>query len=254
MILALISCKWARVLRGHWLMLRWCRCFGGYPSSAWKFWTKKGLVTGGLYGSKVGKSKLKQSGIADKVKSELNPYLTGCRPYSIPPCEHHANGKLPPCNGSQETPKSQKRCKDGYPKSYLKDKHIGTCFSLIFSAVSHLVSVGYAPWFHLLQVNARTAPPSRSRSWLSCTTAVPWRQPSVYMQIFHTTRQVRMLKRLFLEPELNSCFDASCCCRCVPARDREDARGSHCQDVWMGRGEWNPILAGCKLLEWWLGR
>lgn len=31
-----------------------CRCFGGFPSAAWEFWAKKGLVTGGLYQSKVG--------------------------------------------------------------------------------------------------------------------------------------------------------------------------------------------------------
>eukprot|EP00066_Takifugu_rubripes_P006749 XP_003971767.1 PREDICTED: cathepsin B [Takifugu rubripes] len=77
-------------------------CSGGYPSSAWEFWTKKGLVTGGLCGSEV-----------------------GCRPYSIAPCEHHVNGTRPPCQGTQETPKCEKKCIDGYLTSYLKDKHFG---------------------------------------------------------------------------------------------------------------------------------
>ena len=30
------------------------RCSGGFLSPAWRFWTTKGLVSGGLYGSKVG--------------------------------------------------------------------------------------------------------------------------------------------------------------------------------------------------------
>ncbi|XP_029903112.1 cathepsin Bb [Myripristis murdjan] len=77
-------------------------CFGGYPFDAWQFWAKSGLVTGGLYGSK-----------------------SGCRPYSIPPCEHHVNGSRPPCQGEQETPKCEQQCLDGYPLSYQKDKHFG---------------------------------------------------------------------------------------------------------------------------------
>lgn len=201
MVLALIRCERSLPLRGHWLMLWWCRCLGGFPSSAWEFWTKKGLVTGGLYGSKVGKCKVKQSDAAVKVKSELDLSLTGCQPYSIPPCEHHVNGTLSPCNSTQETPKCKKKCINGYPKSYLEDKHFGTCvqpdficcFSPCFCCWCY-----FSPWFHLLQVNAHTAsPPSRNRSWRSCTRTVLWRQPSLYMQIFCTTRQVRMLKRLF---------------------------------------------------------
>ncbi|KAJ3606993.1 hypothetical protein NHX12_026508 [Muraenolepis orangiensis] len=76
-------------------------CMGGYPSAAWSFWTEKGLVTGGLYGSKV-----------------------GCRPYSIAPCQHHVNGSRPPCTEGA-TPKCVKQCIDGYPVPYLKDKNIG---------------------------------------------------------------------------------------------------------------------------------
>uniref|UniRef100_A0A669B2G7 Cathepsin B n=1 Tax=Oreochromis niloticus TaxID=8128 RepID=A0A669B2G7_ORENI len=76
-------------------------CYGGYSSAAWEFWAKKGLVTGGLYDSKV-----------------------GCLPYTIAPCEHHVNGSRPPC-GSSETPKCVQQCADGYSLSYEKDKHFG---------------------------------------------------------------------------------------------------------------------------------
>lgn len=77
-------------------------CFGGYPEAAWEFWAKKGLVTGGLYGTNV-----------------------GCQPYSIAPCEHHVNGTRPPCQGEQDTPKCTEQCIDGYSPSYQKDKHFG---------------------------------------------------------------------------------------------------------------------------------
>lgn len=36
-----------------------CSCYGGYPSAAWEFWAKNGLVTGGLYASKAGKCELR---------------------------------------------------------------------------------------------------------------------------------------------------------------------------------------------------
>ncbi|XP_053737600.1 cathepsin Bb isoform X1 [Synchiropus splendidus] len=77
-------------------------CFGGYPSAAWEFWTKKGLVTGGLYGSNK-----------------------GCRPYTIAPCEHHVNGTRPPCQGETDTPKCVEQCIGGYSPSYPKDKYFG---------------------------------------------------------------------------------------------------------------------------------
>nr|AKZ42344.1 cathepsin B preproprotein [Castor fiber] len=77
-------------------------CNGGYPSGAWNFWTKKGLVSGGLYNSHV-----------------------GCRPYSIPPCEHHVNGSRPQCTGEGDTPKCSKTCEPGYSPSYKEDKHFG---------------------------------------------------------------------------------------------------------------------------------
>nr|KAF6479584.1 cathepsin B [Molossus molossus] len=78
-------------------------CNGGFPSGAWNFWTKKGLVSGGLYDSHV-----------------------GCRPYSIPPCEHHVNGSRPSCSGEGgDTPKCSKICEPGYTPSYKDDKHFG---------------------------------------------------------------------------------------------------------------------------------
>ena len=41
-------------------------CNGGFPGAAWAFWARKGLVSGGQYGTKQ-----------------------GCQPYAIEPCEHH---------------------------------------------------------------------------------------------------------------------------------------------------------------------
>ncbi|XP_076844214.1 cathepsin Bb isoform X2 [Brachyhypopomus gauderio] len=77
-------------------------CYGGFPAAAWDFWTKIGLVTGGLYGSSV-----------------------GCRPYTITPCEHHMNGSRPPCSGEQETPPCVRQCVQGYSPSYTEDRHFG---------------------------------------------------------------------------------------------------------------------------------
>uniref|UniRef100_A0A4W5RL29 Cathepsin B n=1 Tax=Hucho hucho TaxID=62062 RepID=A0A4W5RL29_9TELE len=78
-------------------------CNGGYPSAAWNFWTKEGLVSGGLYDSHI-----------------------GCRPYSIPPCEHHVNGTRPPCKGEEgDTPQCTNQCASGYTPGYKQDKHFG---------------------------------------------------------------------------------------------------------------------------------
>lgn len=78
-------------------------CNGGYPGAAWDYWTKQGLVSGGLYGSHI-----------------------GCRPYSIEPCEHHVNGTRPPCSGEGgDTPRCNKKCEAGYSPSYKQDKHFG---------------------------------------------------------------------------------------------------------------------------------
>ncbi|XP_015685953.1 cathepsin B-like, partial [Protobothrops mucrosquamatus] len=53
-------------------------------------------------------------------------YPIGCRPYSIPPCEHHVNGTRPPCTGEGgDTPECIKKCEAGYFPSYQNDKHYG---------------------------------------------------------------------------------------------------------------------------------
>ncbi|XP_064411518.1 cathepsin B [Latimeria chalumnae] len=79
-------------------------CNGGYPSGAWNFWTETGLVSGGLFKSHI-----------------------GCRPYTIPPCEHHVNGSRPSCTGEEgDTPKCVMQCEAGYTPSYFKDKHFGS--------------------------------------------------------------------------------------------------------------------------------
>ncbi|KAJ8932425.1 hypothetical protein NQ314_014682 [Rhamnusium bicolor] len=78
-------------------------CNGGYPGGAWKYWVSKGIVSGGSYGSNQ-----------------------GCRPYEIPPCEHHVDGPRPSCNGEDnKTPKCIKKCEDGYTIAYAQDKHYG---------------------------------------------------------------------------------------------------------------------------------
>lgn len=65
-------------------------CNGGFPGGAWRFWNNNGLVTGGLYNG------------------------TGCEPYTIPPCEHHTEGPLPPCGDIVSTPKCTKKCVPKY--------------------------------------------------------------------------------------------------------------------------------------------
>jgi len=62
-------------------------CQGGYPIQAWAYWVREGLVTGGDYGDK-----------------------TTCQSYLIPPCEHHVEGKRPPCGNILPTPKCSKKC------------------------------------------------------------------------------------------------------------------------------------------------
>merc|ERR1712222_88466 len=49
-------------------------CNGGFPGAAWSFWSRKGLVSGGQYGTHQ-----------------------GCQPYEIEPCEHHVSGTRGPC-------------------------------------------------------------------------------------------------------------------------------------------------------------
>jgi len=79
-------------------------CNGGFPGAAWSYWVKKGLVSGGQYGSKQ-----------------------GCQPYVIEPCEHHVNGSRMPCEEGGKTPKCHHKCENtAYSVPYTKDKTYGT--------------------------------------------------------------------------------------------------------------------------------
>ncbi|XP_072042247.1 cathepsin B-like [Amphiura filiformis] len=78
-------------------------CNGGFPSMAWSFWERDGLVTGGQYNTGA-----------------------GCRPYTIKACDHHVEGKLAPCGAIESTPKCKESCLDGYKSKYTADKHYGS--------------------------------------------------------------------------------------------------------------------------------
>jgi cathepsin B len=75
-------------------------CGGGYPASAWQYWVRSGVVTGGNYNSNQ-----------------------GCFPYSIPACDHHVVGKLPPCGPEGPTPPCTRKCQNG--AVWAQDKHFG---------------------------------------------------------------------------------------------------------------------------------
>ncbi|SPP89324.1 cathepsin B [Drosophila guanche] len=77
-------------------------CNGGFPGAAWSYWARKGIVSGGPYGS-----------------------TQGCRPYEIAPCEHHVNGTRPPCSHGN-TPRCQHQCQTSYNVEYTKDKNFGS--------------------------------------------------------------------------------------------------------------------------------
>ena len=77
--------------------------FKGFPGAAWSYWHKKGLVTGGLYGTN-----------------------DGCQPYDIKPCEHHVNGTRGPCEEGGRTPKCHHVCENtAYTKKYKEDLTFG---------------------------------------------------------------------------------------------------------------------------------
>lgn len=78
-------------------------CNGGFPGAAWKYWAKKGLVSGGVYGSHK-----------------------GCQPYLIKSCEHHVNGTRGPCDEGGSTPKCHHTCENkDYTVPYDQDKSFG---------------------------------------------------------------------------------------------------------------------------------
>ncbi|KAJ8919698.1 hypothetical protein NQ315_006226 [Exocentrus adspersus] len=63
-------------------------CYGGFPDSAWDYWLKSGIVTGGLYGTN-----------------------DGCKPYSIAPCAHFNKfSSEPACDTEVITPMCVSTC------------------------------------------------------------------------------------------------------------------------------------------------
>eukprot|EP00698_Gefionella_okellyi_P005029 TRINITY_DN14624_c0_g1_i1.p1 TRINITY_DN14624_c0_g1~~TRINITY_DN14624_c0_g1_i1.p1 ORF type:complete len:368 (-),score=55.94 TRINITY_DN14624_c0_g1_i1:78-1103(-) len=90
-------------------------CEGGYPSSAWEFWERDGLVTGGLFNT-----------------------TATCQPYSIPGCDHHVVGKLQPCGDIVSTPSCVKSCIHQYNSTYKQDKHFGKSSYGVSSSVSQI--------------------------------------------------------------------------------------------------------------------
>ncbi|RUS76630.1 hypothetical protein EGW08_015606 [Elysia chlorotica] len=79
-------------------------CFGGYPTAAWTYYKRDGIVTGGQYGTKQ-----------------------GCQPYALPPCDHHVSGHLQNCSGPiSPTPKCVATCIPEYKDTFKQDKHFGS--------------------------------------------------------------------------------------------------------------------------------
>nr|AAO73002.1 cathepsin B [Fasciola gigantica] len=76
-------------------------CEGGYPSMAWDYWWRHGIVSGGTL---------------------ENP--TGCLPYPFPKCSHlEETPGLAPCPRElYATPKCEKQCQAGYSKTSEEDK------------------------------------------------------------------------------------------------------------------------------------
>lgn len=77
-------------------------CNGGYLGPAWEHWRMSGLVSGGNYGSNQ-----------------------GCRPYSLPQCDHHTTGKYQPCGQTVPTPRCNATCIPQFNSTYAADKHRG---------------------------------------------------------------------------------------------------------------------------------
>ncbi|XP_044268997.1 cathepsin B-like [Tribolium madens] len=82
-------------------------CNGGIPAMAWLHWSIGGIVTGGNYGT-----------------------TEGCKAYSFAPCEHHADGDLPPCGPVQPTPACKKQCDSGSSLTYGNDLTHGSSYSI----------------------------------------------------------------------------------------------------------------------------
>ena len=65
-------------------------CNGGFPSGAWNYFKRSGLVTGWLYND-----------------------TKWCMPYTFAPCDHHTTGKYGPCGSSKPTPSCKRSCANG---------------------------------------------------------------------------------------------------------------------------------------------
>lgn len=78
-------------------------CEGGYPYSAFEYWSYNGIVSGGLYNDN-----------------------NTCQPYGFPPCDHHTSGRYEPCEDIKPTPKCTHECSKDYKTSYDKDKTFGS--------------------------------------------------------------------------------------------------------------------------------
>lgn len=92
-------------------------CNGGFPRAAWEYYKWMGLVSGGQYHTHQ-----------------------GCRPYTIPACEHHNNAtRLPKCDSTiLPTPKCDHHCEDGYKVDYKNDKHYGASAYNVHASVEQL--------------------------------------------------------------------------------------------------------------------
>jgi cathepsin B len=97
-------------------------CDGGYPGSAWDWFTSPGVVTGGNYQD-----------------------YSWCSSYPLPICDHHVNGTYTNCadlNGGNEypTPTCPTRCdaQSTYKTPYASDKHIFATSYGVSSDVSQI--------------------------------------------------------------------------------------------------------------------
>jgi len=74
-------------------------CDGGYLGPSWTYFQTRGICTGGLYEG------------------------TGCRPYSIEPCEHHVDGDRTNCADMPDapTPSCTKSCGSSYTENSYSD-------------------------------------------------------------------------------------------------------------------------------------
>jgi cathepsin B len=90
-------------------------CNGGYPSAAFNYWHRTGIVTGWLYNT-----------------------TKWCQPYSFPECDHHTTGKYEPCGASKPTPKCKTTCTTGYSGSYATDRWVADSVYSVPSQVAKI--------------------------------------------------------------------------------------------------------------------